>query len=198
MGLCSLMRLKPSQRRTCGQGVDQSTILLGGGGGRGEDTKKPKRLGKSLSSLSSRCRTLWPLGVTVSLHWPWASGGWHTATPAIHLSPSHSYYTHIQTLYLLSSFLSVSAEGITVMSSSSPLPVPVIPTSPVMLVMAQGSGMSSFPFQSVWSNRWSKDTFLQLHFKTLICVRKQSLMNDWYMNADSSPMRQKPIVWPKV
>lgn len=53
------MRLKPSQRRTRGQGVDQSTILPAGGGeGRGKDTKKPERLGKSLSSLSSRCGTL--------------------------------------------------------------------------------------------------------------------------------------------
>lgn len=54
------MRLKPSQRRTRGQGVDQSTILPAGGGrgeGRGKDTKKPERLGKSLSSLSSRCGT---------------------------------------------------------------------------------------------------------------------------------------------
>lgn len=35
-------------------------------------------------------------------------------------------------------------------------------------------------------------------FKTLICVRKQSLMNDWCVNADSSPTRQNPIVWHKV
>lgn len=204
MGLCLLMRLKPSQRRTHGQGVDQSTILPWGGDRRrrdGEDTAKPERLGKSLPSLSSRCGTLRPLGVTLSLYWPWASGGWHAATPAIHPSSSHSSYTHIQTLFLLMSFFFLSAEGITVMLSSSKLSITAVPTSPVILVSQRLWGVlfsilvhlvqplleGHIPLASVKTS-----------FKTLICVRKQSLMNDWCVNADSSPRRENPIVWPKV
>lgn len=111
----------------------------------GEATKKPERFGKSLSSLSSRCRTLRPLGVTVSLYWPWASGGRNAATPAIHPSSSHSSYTRIQTLFSYSHFF-LSAKGITVMPPSSQLSIAVVPTSPVIPVMAKGSGVSSFPF----------------------------------------------------
>lgn len=96
MGICLLMRLKPSQRRTRGQGVDQSTILPWGGGDTrrrdGEDTKKPERLGKSLSSLSSRWRTLRPPGVPVGLCWP-RGGGLLADTlpllPSLHLHPIH-------------------------------------------------------------------------------------------------------------
>lgn len=106
--------------------------------------------------------TLRPPGVPVGLYWPWASAGWHAATPAIHPSPSHSSYTHIQTLCPPIVIFFLSADGITVMPSSSELSISALPTSPVTLVKAKGSGVSSFPFWSIWSNHCLKGTFLQL------------------------------------
>ncbi len=98
---CSPMQFDPGQGRTHSQGVDQSTSPLQGvtqGGERerrGEEEEALERSGKSLSSLLSRCHTLWPLSVNISLCWPWASGGWHSASPSIHPSLPISAYIHI-------------------------------------------------------------------------------------------------------
>lgn len=93
MGLSLLMRLKPSQQRTRGQGVDQSTILPWGGGDTrwrdGEDTKKPERLGKSLSSLSSRVHSGHPVSQSVCIGPGRLLGDTLPLLPSIHLHPIH-------------------------------------------------------------------------------------------------------------
>lgn len=65
---------------------------------------REREIGRSRSSLLSRCRTLRPLSVTVSLLWPRASGWRHSAAPSIHQSLPVSSYTHTHT----SMFFSVS------------------------------------------------------------------------------------------
>lgn len=83
--------------------------------------------------------------------------------PSIHLHPIHLPPTY-KCFFFYSHFFVVvlSAKGITVMPSSSKLSITAVPTRPVILVMAKGSGVSSFPFWSIWFNHWLKGTFLQL------------------------------------
>lgn len=94
--LADAIRPKPVVN-THGEVVDQSSSPPQGREGERE-------IGKSLSSLLSRCRTLRPLSVTVSLRWPRASGWRHSAAPSIHQSLPVSSYTHTHT----SMFFSVS------------------------------------------------------------------------------------------
>lgn len=84
MGLCSLMRLKPSQRRTRGQGVDQSTILLGGGTRRGH--QEAQEIGKKSVivivtvsyTLATRCHSQSTLALGV-----WGVTHCHSCHPSI-------------------------------------------------------------------------------------------------------------------
>lgn len=86
------MRFDPGQKRTHGQGLDQSTSPAAGGGRHKEESVRTRKKReseeswKSRSSLLSQCHTLWPLSVTIRLCWPWASGGWHSPSLSIHLS----------------------------------------------------------------------------------------------------------------
>lgn len=82
----------------------------------------------------------------------------HSFLPSIHLSLIHLTPTHKLIFLLQSPILFVSAKGIIVMLSSSLLSITTVPASPVILVPAQGSGMSSFKrkAQSL-SSYWRKD-----------------------------------------
>lgn len=171
MRLCLLMRLDPSQRRTHGQGVDQSTGPLQGvtqGGERERRRRSLSEIGKeSLIIIVNVSHTL----ATQRHHQSaLALGVWRVTLclsflPSIHLSPFHLTPTYTSTFFSLSRSQSptlfVSAKGIFVMLSSTPLSITAIPASPVILVPARGSGMSSFcvlaqpPFYP-----WVKDTFL--------------------------------------
>ncbi|KAA8583948.1 hypothetical protein FQN60_015156 [Etheostoma spectabile] len=119
------MRFDPGQRRTRGQGADQSTSPLQGGteGGEWESRRRSQReIGKE--SLIIIVTVLHTLATQCHHQSVLALGVWR---PPI---------------------LFVYAEGILVMLSSSLLSITAIPANPVMLVpAARGSGMSSFPFQ---------------------------------------------------
>lgn len=88
--------------------------------------------------------------------------------PSIHqsISPRFILHPHTQARFFSlsrsqSPTLFVSAKGIFVMLSSSPLSITAIPASPVILVPARGSGMSSFcVLAQPTFYPWVKDTFL--------------------------------------
>lgn len=109
--------------------------------GRGEvEARERERSGKSLSSLLSLCHTLWPLSVTISLCWPWASGGWRSASPSsIHLSLFQLTPTYTSTFSLPHSqppIIFVYAKGVFVMLSSSLPSITATSASLVILVMS--------------------------------------------------------------
>lgn len=172
MRLCLLMRLDPSQRRTHGQGVDQSTGPLQGvtqGGERERRRRSLREIGKeSLIIIVTVSHTL----ATQRHHQSaLALGVWRvtlclSSHPSIHLSPFHLTPTYTSTFFFLSLdhshllYLSLP-RGFFVMLSSSPLSITAIPASPVILVPARGSGMSSFcALAQPTFYPWVKDTFL--------------------------------------
>lgn len=133
----------------------------------GEETQKPERDWKRVSH--HHCQRVTHSGHSASPSVCVGPGRLAGDTlpllPSIHLSPLHLTPTYTSTFFSLSRSQSptlfVSAKGIFVMLSSSPLSITAIPASPVILVPARGSGMSSFcvlaqpPFYP-----WVKDTFL--------------------------------------
>lgn len=201
------MKFDPEEVTRSGCGSNMS-LLRGwqkeeGVRGEGEATE---RLGRSLSSLLSQCHTLWPLSVTISLYWPGASGGWHSASPSIRPSlPLWSSYTS-------TSFVSrsqppiwfVYVKGISSCSphhwSPSPpfLPVqsywfwpealgcPPFCCSPVPI---PSMGQGHVPVAAVESSKKQQQENVDIR-KEPCC----GIMIDWCKNADSA-QRKWPIFW---
>lgn len=202
MGLCDFacpLGLTQARSRTHSQGVDQSTWPLQGGNRRrrdGQKKEKPRKSGLSLSSLLSQCHTLWPLSVTISLRWPWASGGWHSASSSIRPSfpISAFHHMHKQVFSLIHSrllYLSMPKGFL----SSSPHRCSLSPPSLPVQSYSTGPGsrlrdaLFFAPSQSPPS-LWVKDACAAAKKsrdkKTLTSGSNHSLMNDWCANADSS------------
>lgn len=152
--LCLPMRFDPSRRRTHGQGVDQSISQLQGvtqGGEREWRRRSLREIGKESliiivtvsHTLATQChhQSVLALGV-------W----WVTLCLSFHPFVSHcfSFYPHTQARFLSHSqppILFFCAKGNFVMLSSSLLSITAILASPVILVLAGGSGLSCFQFQ---------------------------------------------------
>lgn len=134
MRLCLLMRLGPSQRRTHGQGVDQSTSPPQGvtqGGERKRSRRSLREIGKeSLIIIVTVSHTL-----ATQRHHQSGIGPGRLAgdtlplRPSIHLSLFHLTPTYTSMFFSLIRsrlFCFISAEGIFVMLSSSPLSITAI------------------------------------------------------------------------
>lgn len=162
----------------------------------GQKKEKPRKSGLSLSSLLSQCHTLWPLSVTISLRWPWASGGWHSASSSIRPSfpISAFHHMHKQVFSLIHSrllYLSMPKGFL----SSSPHRCSLSPPSLPVQSYSTGPGsrlrdaLFFAPSQSPPS-LWVKDACAAAKKsrdkKTLTSASNHSLMNDWCANADSS------------
>lgn len=204
---CEILRANaifdPGQRRTHVEGGDQSISSLQGvtqGKEREKAKKKPERSRKSLSSLLSQCHTLRPLSVTISLCCPWASGGWHSASPSIHPSIHLSLlqliptYTSTFSLSFTQSFFNLSTpRGFSSCSLHHGSPsTPFLPVQSYWF-WPEALGCPLFPFQPnphpVPGSRTRSSSCSEEQWKTLTSVRNQSLMNDWCTSADSSHRR---------
>lgn len=152
MRLCSLMRLDPSQWRTHGQGVDQSTGPLQGVTQDGAREGRPRSL-RDWESLIIIVTVSHTLATQRHRQSALALGVWWvTFSLSFHPSISRRFISHLRTQacflsHSQSPILFVSAVGIFVMLSSSRLSITAVLASPVILVPARGAGMSSFLFQ---------------------------------------------------
>lgn len=110
--------------------------------------------------------------------------------PSIHLSLFQLIHTSTFSLSFTVACFICLCQGDCVMLSSSLLSITAIPASPVILVLAWGSGMSSFLFQPsphpVPGSRTRSSSCSEEQWKSLTSDRNHSLMNDWRANADSS------------
>lgn len=151
--LCLLMRLGPSQWRTHGQGVDQSTSPPQGVT-QGGERKRSRWSLREIGNVSHHyCHSVAHSGHSASPSVRIGPGRLAGDTlplrPSIHLSLFHLTPTYISMFFSLIRsrlFCFISAEGIFVMLSSSPLSITAILASPVILVLSRGSGMPSFAF----------------------------------------------------
>lgn len=170
--LADAIKAKPAEDTQSGCGSKHHLAV--GGGGRWH--KKERRRGhqeaweigkKSLIIIvtvsytpATRCHSQSVLALGV-----WWVTPCHSCHPSIFIPFISHPHTNAFSFIVIFFVVVLSAEGITVMPSSSKLSITAVPTRPVILVMAKGSGVSSCPFWSIWSNHWLKGTFLQLGWR---------------------------------
>lgn len=208
MRLRSLMRLDPSQWRTHGQGVDQSTGPLQGVTQDGAREGRPRSLRDWERVSHHHCHRVTHSGHSASpsvCAGPGRlAGDIQPLLPSIHLSTFHltpTYTSMFSLSFAVTYFICLRRRDF-VMLSSSRLSITALLASPVILVPARGAGMSSFLFQPgphpTPGSRTHSCSVSEEQQKTVTWGRNQSLMNDWCVTADSSHRREKPIFWPRA